>query len=299
MFQRLLIATDMVDGLQRLAAHTPDLACAGAKAVTFIHAVPLVESESIPREDQAKLQQSLQQFQQIQARGKTAGQAAGATPDLPVQFEVRSGKPIPVICQYIQQQQPDLVVVGTAVRNLLGEKLFGSNTQGILQQTAAPLLILRPPLIQTFLADELVIRCQQLWQHLLLPVDGSQSSNRMIEKLQTQCTQTKTPPQITFCWVVDTVGESENVIAQRTEAAQQKLQAIMAPFLAKGFSVNQQIRYGNPVLEVTAAARELAVSAIVTASGNVGKFWELSIPSFAGELLRRSWHPILFFPSDK
>jgi nucleotide-binding universal stress UspA family protein len=307
MFQRLLIATDMVDGLQRLAAHGADLARAGAKAITFLHTVPLMDNESVPREDQAKLQQSLEQFQTLQSAGQSSSQQTAkdhtakdpAFHDRLIQFEVRSGRPIPVVSQYIQQQQPDLVILGTAVRNLLGEKLFGSNTQGILQQTSAPLLILRPQLLQTFLEDELAIRCQQLWRHLLIPVDGSHSSARMVEQLQARCAKADTPPNLTFCWVVDTVGESDKVITQRTAEAQTHLQALTAPLVSQGIAVSQQIRQGNPVLEVTTAARELAVSAIITSSGNVGRFWELSIPSFAGELIRRSWHPILFLPVSK
>jgi nucleotide-binding universal stress UspA family protein len=290
MFQRLLIATDLVDGLQRFAAHTTDLASAGAQSITFVHTVPWLESETVPREDQAKLQAALQQFQRLQGAGQQTGM------NLDVQFIVRSGKPIPIVTQYIQQHQPDLVLLGTAVRNLLGEKLFGSNTQGILQQTTVPLLILRPPLLQTFLSDELAIRGQQLWQHLLVPVDGSKSAAAMIEQLRRRCTKTGAPSELTLCWVLDTVGTTPAVLQQRTLEAEQTLKTLAAPFINEGMQVHSLIRQGNPVVEVTAAARELGVSAIVTSSGNVGRFWELSIPSFAGELIRRSWHPILFLP---
>jgi nucleotide-binding universal stress UspA family protein len=297
MFQRLLIATDMVDGLQRLAACPQHLATAGVKSVTFIHTVPLVEEGGLPREDQSKLQQRLTQLQQLQS----TSQSEAELPE--VKLEVLSGKSIPTITQYAQQHHPDLLVLGTAVRNLLGEKLFGSNTLGILQQVQTPLLILRPPFLQTLLADELAIRCQQLWHHLLIPVNGSKSATAMVQQLQHQLQAchppASSPKQLTFCWVIDTVGETEAGVKQRTQAAQAELEALVAPFRTQGIQVSQQLRYGNPVVEVTAAARELAVSAILISSGNVGRFWELSIPSFAGELLRRSWHPVLFLPRSK
>ena len=44
-------------------------------------------------------------------------------------------------------------------------------------------------------------------------------------------------------------------------------------------------------------AMDYDITAIAVATDTLGKLAELSGPSFAGELLRRSWHPVLFFPS--
>jgi hypothetical protein len=50
---------------------------------------------------------------------------------------------------------------------------------------------------------------------------------------------------------------------------------------------------------VLAMAQEHDVSAIAIASSTLGKLIELSSPSFAGEILRRSWHPVVYFPPNQ
>jgi len=60
--------------------------------------------------------------------------------------------------------------------------------------------------------------------------------------------------------------------------------------------VKSLIKVGSPVAEVEAVAHDLDIHAIALSSAAVGKIWELSIPSFAGEILRRSVYPIIYFP---
>jgi nucleotide-binding universal stress UspA family protein len=63
--------------------------------------------------------------------------------------------------------------------------------------------------------------------------------------------------------------------------------------------VSTQIAHGEPIQEILKAANELDVSAIACSSDSLGKLIEWSIPSCAGEILRRSWHPVLYFPPEK
>ncbi|HYW21080.1 MAG TPA: hypothetical protein VE956_17620 [Nodularia sp. (in: cyanobacteria)] len=38
------------------------------------------------------------------------------------------------------------------------------------------------------------------------------------------------------------------------------------------------------------------ISAIAVSSGTIGKLQEWLVSSFAAEVLRQSWYPVLFFP---
>lgn len=293
MFAHLLVATDLNDGLQRLAAHGADLAQAGVQNITVAHAVPLDESSNIPRPNPVAIAGSLAKLQALQA--------TNAEPQPTIRLAVESGKASSVIVEAVQQTQPDVVLMGMEVCNLLSEKLFGSTTLGVLKQTKTPLFIIRPPLLKTWLDDELSLRCQHLWQHLLIPFDGSQAAQALVDRLHQQWQQVGAgiAQRLTLCWVVDTVADPESVVAERTKIAQQQLQGIQAKLVDVAVQVVLQIRYGNPVLEILATAQEINASAIAVSSGNVGGLRELSIPSFAGEMLRRSWHPVLFLPIAK
>jgi hypothetical protein len=64
-------------------------------------------------------------------------------------------------------------------------------------------------------------------------------------------------------------------------------------------NVDTEVRLGDSYTEILDAALEFDISAIAIASENVGKIVEFPVRSFAGELMRRSWHPILFFPPQR
>jgi nucleotide-binding universal stress UspA family protein len=66
-----------------------------------------------------------------------------------------------------------------------------------------------------------------------------------------------------------------------------------------GLQVHAEARLGNPYEEVLQAALEFDISAIAISSDNSGKLIEWSVRSFASELMRRSWHPVLFFPPPR
>jgi len=66
-----------------------------------------------------------------------------------------------------------------------------------------------------------------------------------------------------------------------------------------GLQVNTEVRLGDPYTEILDAAAEFDISAIATASDRLGKLIELPVGSFASELMRRSWYPILFFPPPR
>jgi nucleotide-binding universal stress UspA family protein len=293
MFQRLLISTDFSDGLHRLAKFVPSLAATGIKQVVFLHSVPIWEEGEVPRIDSKKVEQANQRlevaFQNLPA-------------DIEVKVEVPSGRPINMILNTVEKYQSDLVMLGMPSRSLLDEKLFGSTTCGLAQRTPVPLMIIRPQLVFAFTNEEMALRCQHLFRCLLIPYDGSDSANYLVQcinqKAQSQPSQSLAA--CVLCWVIEQGGRRElhaTNLLQQTQA-QEALKAIKTDLEKLDLQVDFQVRTGNPVLEIQEAAQEFDISAIALSSPNFGKFWELSIPSFTGEILRRSWHPVLFFPPN-
>ena len=100
-------------------------------------------------------------------------------------------------------------------------------------------------------------------------------------------------------WVVDEGGRREIPKDYQLREAQEQLNKVKAELEQLGLEVKTEVRLGEPHEEILEAASVFDTSAIAIASDNLGKIFEFPVRSFAGELMRRSWHPILFFPPQR
>jgi len=292
MFQRILISTDFSDGLYRLAKFVPDLAASGVNHIVFIHNVPLWQEGAIPRVDKKKVDKATQRL----------SVAIEQAPEgVEVKVEVPSGpRPIDTILKTVKKYHSDLILLGMPSRSLLDEKLFGSTTVGCAQRSPVPLMILRPQLISTYTEEELALRCQHLFRYLLIPYDGSDSANYLVEQVK-RYAQNRQPQSLEcclLCWVVSKDGHRE-LRESKLKQARPLLEAVQADLEKLGLQVSVEVRQGEFLAEILDAAVMTDISAIAVSSQNLGKLREWSIPSATGELLRRSWHPIIFFPPGR
>jgi nucleotide-binding universal stress UspA family protein len=288
MFQRLLICTDLNDGLNRLAQFVPSLAASGIKQITFLHCVPLWDQGDIPRLDEGKI---------ALAQKALAPALENVPASVEVRVELPSGRPLDLILETIKKVEPDLVLTGMTSRSLLNEKLFGSSTLGLVKRLTIPLMIFRPQLISAFTNEELDLRCRHLYRHLLIPYDGSPASEYLLKLIRQQAEPRPADSleSCSLCWVIDDTASAAQI--QQAETTLQRAAADLASLRLQTFCL---VRQGNPVLETQTACHQQDVSAIAVSSNHAGQFWELSVPSFTGEILRRSWHPVIFFPpSDR
>ena len=289
MFQRCLICTDFSDGLYRLVEFVPSLAAGGIQQIIFLHSVPLWEEGEIPRIDQEAIDKARDRFQ-TSLKNVPEG--------VEVKIEVPSGRAIDTILKVAKQYKPDVILTGMPIQSLLQETLFGSTASGLVRACVTPLLIVRSQLISTYTREELDLRCKHLFRYLLIPYDGSNPSKYLVQKVKEQA-QNRPDNSLEKCmllWVVDEGGRREVPKDYQVKEAQEKLQLVKAELEQLGLQVNAEVRLGNPYEEILDAALEFDISAIAISSDNLGKLIEWPVRSFAGELMRRSWHPVLFFP---
>lgn len=292
MFQRPLICTDFTDGLQRLAHFIPDFAAAGMTQMVFLHVVPLVEKAGVPRADAEKMNRAEEKLA-IALKNVPAG--------VEVKVEVKAGRAVDAMLQAAKTYQADVLILGTQSRNLLTEKLFGSTTIALAKQITLPLFTLRPQLISTYTSEELSLRCQHLFRDLLLPYDDSEASKYTVEQVKRliQANSKHCVRNCVLCWVVGEGGRLKLSAQEEQEFIAQKLEPIRDDFQALGVNIDIEVRHGNPITELLMAAQECDISAIALSSNNVNPFLEWSAPSFANECVRRSMHPVLYFPFRK
>ncbi|MBD2072522.1 universal stress protein [Phormidium sp. FACHB-592] len=290
MFQRLVICTDFSDGLHRLVSFVSSFAEGGVKQLVFLHSVPYVERNNVPRINEEGIKQA-------QERLSTA--LKNLPPGIDVQVEVECGNPVDLILKVANKYAADLVLTGTPTRSLLAEKFFGSTTVALVQRLTVPLMVMRPQLIATYTAEELSLRCRHLCRYLLVPYHGSPASKYLVQQLK-QSFQPSIELQLHLCWVVDGMRRRDVPTDHQLASARKELETIAAEIRTADITIDPvEVREGDPLTEVLAAAQEANVSAIVTSSSVPNKLLSWSAPQFTDELLRRSWHPIIYFPPSR
>lgn len=290
MFQRALICTDLTDSMYRLAQFVPSLAAGGFKSLVFFHSVSLEGGPEIPHADSELLEPARQQLQEL---------LRDAPDDVEVTIEVQLGRPAESILRLAKQHQVDVIFVGTPTRTLLEEKLFGSTTANLVEKTGVPITVLRPQLISTFTTAELELRCAHLFRYLLVPYDGTEGGKHLIQKIHHQVKHNPNSvlERIRLLWVIDDNMRRELHGDRPVQQAQQELDKIQAELAALNLVVTTTIVEGNPLAEILKAAEMHDIGAIATCSSNVGGILRWAAPSLTREILRESWHPVLFFPS--
>lgn len=287
MFQRLLICTSLADGLQRLVKLVPSFAAAGVQQITFLHVVPL-EGRGIPKPNELKVKQATERLA-IAKDGVPAG--------VDVQLEVQSGRVADCILATAQTHRSELVMLGTESRSLLTEKLFGSTAVGLCQSNRLPVLVLRPQLVSAYTLEELDLRCRHLFRYLLLPYDGSKTSEFLVAQIKQRTAHQSVPTQCLLLRVIEDNDQIDKLMHDvRLKEAETQLAAAKQGLESSQLVVTTKIEQGDPVLGTLQAAMDYDVTAIAIATGTLGKLAEWSSPSFTGELLRRSWQPVLFLP---
>ncbi|HEY9658987.1 MAG TPA: universal stress protein, partial [Allocoleopsis sp.] len=138
MFQRLLICTDLVDGLQRLAHFVPSLAVGGVQQIVFLHVVSLSKDQAVPRVDEAAMQA---------VRDRLSVAQKQVPPGVEVKIEVQVGQPVDRILNTATTYKSDIILLGSQSCSLLTEKLFGSTAMALCQRSQIPLVIFRPQLL--------------------------------------------------------------------------------------------------------------------------------------------------------
>ncbi len=291
MFQRALICTDFEDGLYRLARVLPSFLAAGMTHVTFLHNISVPEERAVPRMDPDQVEGARQYLQ-----GFLGEMPSGLT----VEVEITVGRPSDSILRLAKKV--DVVLLGMPARSLLSEKLFGSTTMGLLERTPVPLLILRPQMLAIYTQEELALRCRHLFHRLLVPYNHSDSAQALLASLQRVFDCTAMAPEscplksYLLAWVVTDGMRQELRDGRALRQAEEILVQVGATLTLPGGSVETVIRQGDALAEILRLAELEDISAIAAGPSSGSGLIRWSVPSLTRELIRRSWHPVLYLP---
>ncbi|MGD1922470.1 MAG: universal stress protein [Pleurocapsa sp.] len=292
MFKSCLICTDFTDGLYRFIDCVPSLAQCGLNKIVFFHSVPLWEEGEVPRIDKEKAEQAKQRLQK----------ATENVPDgVEVEIEVISGKPLDTIPRVLKTHPVDVIMTGTPIKSLFQEKFFGSTSAGLAKITSQPLNIIRPELITTYTREELALRCQHLWRYLLIPYNNRETARYLIEEIK-KYAKDRPDNALKHCMlisVIDDCGRKSVLAKERTKEAETSLQSVKTELEELGIEVNTMVKTGDPLQEITTAALDFDISAIAIATDYRNSLLQWTVRSFANDVMRSSWFPVLLFSPKK
>lgn len=292
MFQSCLICTDFTDGLYRFINCVPNLAQCGLKKIVFFHSVPLWEEGEVPRVDDEKIEQAKERLQKA---------LDNVPPEVEVEVEVLSGKPLDTIPRVLKKYDVDVIMTGTPIKSLLQEKFFGSTSTGLAKLTSQPLNIIRPELITTYTLEELDLRCRHLWRYLLIPYNDSKTARYLIDEIK-KYAQDRPENSLKQCMlmsVVDDCGRKSVLAEQRVEESKNSIAKVKEELEALDIEVNTLVKVGDPLQEITTAALDYDISAIAIATDYRNSLLQWTVRSFANDVMRSSWFPVLLFSPKK
>ncbi|MGB0562208.1 MAG: universal stress protein [Spirulinaceae cyanobacterium] len=290
MFKRYLICTDLVDGLHRLTDFVPALVQGGCRQVVFTHVVPLWTEGDIPRIDDESVQAAQARLDEALTHQREG---------LEIIVDIQSGNPEEAIPKLVQKYDCDVVLTGTATRSLMQETIFGSTSLRLARSMAVPLLLLRPQIMTTYTRAELALRCEHLWRYLLVPYSGSsESATYLLERLKAvlQADEGRSLQKCLLLTVINPGGRKRGITGDyQAQTAEEQLAKAKAELGDCGVEIVTEVRSGDPMRQITEAAIKHDITAIATAQATRSALREFTAPSFANEILRNSWFPVLFF----
>ncbi len=292
MFQRCLICTDLTDSLERLANFVPNLGNSSLQQIVFLHNVPLWEEGEIPRINKEKISEAKQRLEVAKE---------SIPPGVEVIIEVTSGQPVDNIVKTAQQYESEVIIVGTPIKSLLEEKLFGSTTVALAKKTSNALMILRPQLISTYTVEELSLRCQHLWRYLLIPYNDDENYCYLIDRVKEYAVKQK-QKSLEKCLLLSVIDEGNRrgiPIDYKLKEAEEKLSQIKLELEQVGLEVISEVRQGNPLNEVLKAAVTYDISCVAIACHYESSLLGSVFSGLCTEILHNSWFPVLFFSPKK
>lgn len=288
MFRRILVSTDLADGLHRLGQFLPSLAASGVEQIVFLHCVPFWTKGQLPRENKEKIQQ---------ARDRLSPITENIPNGMEVAIEIKSGPPVDRILRVAQTYKSELILLGSEPKTLLSDQIFGSTAIDLSARSQIPLMTFPSALLSAFTTEEFDLRCRHLFRYVGIPYDDVDASKQLLAEFK-RYAQNRPANSLQRCmlaWIIDAGILPEVPKDSLLQEAHQKLAAIKTELEALDLQVDIEVRLGEPVPDILEIARMTDICAIALGGKNLGSSWDW-LRNFTREILRRSCEPVIFFP---
>lgn len=258
MFRRVLVATDF----SRFADRTLDCIgeIPGMEEIFLLHVLsrsPVPESPSVFNLSHARSEGPAERM--LAEKGRYLEEMTGV--EVKTILAAGNGADIPgTIIKTANNENISLIVMGARGKSLFRDLLLGSVSEGVITMAGIDVLLMRFRGMGENDDAHLEKFCNNVFFHILCPVDFSKPSEKTLEYLKTLGFIGK----VTVLHIADERGPAWNK-NQQIQDPEPQLRTVTADLLQHGIRAISMSRSGNPVSEIIRVAEELDVSLIVIA----------------------------------
>jgi nucleotide-binding universal stress UspA family protein len=218
---------------------------------------------------------------------------------VPIDVAVREGLAADQLYAHAIGIAADLVVLTTHGYGPLSRMWVGSVADTLVRRLPMPVMLTRP---HQEAQDVLKAVHDQVFQHVLLPLDGSKLAEEILEPtlmLGTSKDVTFTllqaiqVPVIGYAPLIYAARLDEQILEQMQADARAYLDQVAERLRGQGYRVATQISLGPPALAILDYAREHAVDLIAMATHGRGGVARLLLGSVADKVVRGATTPVL------
>ena len=286
MYDHILVPTDESDHAERAADHAALLA--GAFDAT-VHLLTVVDIEAGAGPFSAGgVDQNYVDRQIADQREALAEREAGL--DVPVETSVVTGSPSEGILDYIEDNEVDLVVMGTHGRSGLRRYLTGSVAERVVRLSPVPVLTVRATEASTVGSG---------YGDILVPTDGSERATAAVgHALAVAGAFGSTVHAVSIVNVGDIatgadVTVPQDLLAEFEDAATEATEAVAREAEDAGLDTVTEVRTGRPKQDLLNYIAEFDIDLVVMGTHGRTGLDRVLLGSTAEALLRRAEIPVL------
>lgn len=139
MYDRILVPTDGSDGIVPIVDHAVELAEIHGATLHAIYVINTATMDDLPMESSWEgLAQALEEEGQAGLRG-----VEKRTGSVPVETTLLEGSPSQKIVEYAEEEDCDIIVMGTHGRSGVDRLLLGSVAERVVRTSSVPVLTIR------------------------------------------------------------------------------------------------------------------------------------------------------------
>jgi nucleotide-binding universal stress UspA family protein len=209
-----------------------------------------------------------------------------------VKFVVRIGSPIGVILDVVEEEKATMVAMATHGSTGVSRFLMGSVAEGVIRKSPAPVLAVRP-----FWSYEIVPLGgteHRPIRNLLLPVDGSDLSNKAIPAIVEFADLFET--RVVLLRVLET-KKGKSASAEDRAAAEKQLKDLAKTLEKKGVETLQLVEQGEPVEQILKAVRFHEIDLVAMTTHGRSGLSRAVTGSVTEKILRMATVPLLVIRS--
>ena len=210
---------------------------------------------------------------------------------LEVGAHIDVGTLVPRIIKTIEEEQPDLIVIGRSHKGPLEQLYSRSDVAELIRRASVPVLVFK------YMAEDDIVP-EKPFQRPILATNWSDPSRRATELMKRLGSVIEELHLIHVTSAKDLKGSSSHDVQIVRKKERKKLDELCDEFESAGIKARPHVYIGDPVKEIQKAAREHQASMIVLGSSEKAAILERWTGSITKTIAERSSFPCLLVPPE-